>query len=134
MNELNFDSLKPIEILVRYQGKLYYLVEADAESGAEYRDRIISGTRLEDSKAVGISGIPMAQLSLVARCLFQSDSVGDKTDQRVNINTLRKWPDRVIRKLFEKLEEISELDREDLTSEDGDPAGNGPTATTDGSE
>lgn len=123
-DKLNFDDLKEVFLPVRYQGKLYYLTEASAEAGSDYRDRVISGTRVEDGKAVGMTGLATAQLVLVSHCLFHTDSAGDRTKQRVSVDTLRRWPDRVLRKLFKALEEISELDKDDVNENEDDAAGN----------
>ena len=129
MADFNFDSLKEIEIPVRYKGKDYVLVEASGEAAAKYTDRIISGTRMEEGKPVGTAGIAVPQLELVCDCLFHTDSNGDRTKQSVSLAVLSKWPNRVIQPLFKKLEEISEL-----IKIDEDVAKNESNDTLDGSD
>lgn len=116
--ELNFDDLTPIEVPVKYDGKDYVLCEADEEAAAVFRNGSIRGAPVDDGEVVGLpTDLGSQQSLLVSRCLHHTDSSGEKTTQLVDQRVLRKWPSRVIKPIFEKAKEISELGEDDDTME-----------------
>ncbi len=113
-DELNFDDLTPIEIPVSVAGKKYVMREADEETAALFNNARMRGTRLEDGKVVGLpTDMAGVQSLLVSRCLFIVDKEGVPTRQYVKRTTVNSWPARVVKPLFEKAKEISELDEDE---------------------
>ncbi len=114
----DFNDLTLIEIPVSVAGNNYVLREADEETAALYNNARIKGVPIKDSEVVGIpEDIGGMQSLLVSRCLFPLDSEGKPHPNPVHRNTVMKWPSRIVKPLFIKVKEISDLDdKEDLKS------------------
>jgi len=108
MKEFNF-SLELVEIPVKLNGADYVLREADEETAAMFNNARLAGIRLEDGKMAGLpSDIASLQSLLVSRCLFTVSPDGSKS--RVDRGIVKGWPSRVVKPLFERAKEISDLD------------------------
>jgi hypothetical protein len=114
-NELNFDSLTLIEVPVKIQGKTYTLREANGDAAVAYRNASLRGMTLEDGKVKKLDGIASVEPLLVSMCLFFIDD--DGVEKNVDELTVRSWPGRVVKAIFNKAKEISELDEEEDTVE-----------------
>ncbi len=115
----SFDfDLTPIEIHVTIAGNKYVLREADEETAKLYNNARIQGTPVKDAEIVGFpSNLGGLQSLLVSQCLFPLNSEGEPLRDCVRRETVNKWPSRVVKPLFIKAKEISELDdKEDLKS------------------
>lgn len=148
-NELNFDNLSLIEVPVSLEGKKYVLREADEDTATAYRNATIAGAKMEDGQVTGMpSNLGGVQSLLVSRCLFPLDKDGAPLPNSVARKTVMGWPSRVVKPLFEKAKEISELDEdeslEDMVKQQAklakkiakmreESAKNALSATTDGS-
>lgn len=112
----DFENLEVIEIPFKYQGKQYVLVEADEDTAAAYRNASVRGAKILDGKLVGLpTDVAGVQSLLVAGCLRLVDGNGMR--QPVERETVKRWPSRVVKPLFNKAKEISELDEEDETED-----------------
>ena len=114
----DFNDLTLIEIPVSIAGNNYVLREADEETAALYNNARIKGVPIKDSEVVGIpEDIGGMQSLLVSRCLFPLNSEGKPLPNPVHRSTVKGWPSRVVKPLFIKAKEISDLDdKEDLKS------------------
>jgi hypothetical protein len=117
--EMVFD-LEPIEIPIKIGGKLYVLREASEGAAVGYRNLAMKAARMSAGKIVGIDGAADVEPYLVSQCLFETDgegrikTLGGSLHRMVNvpITTIREWPSRIVTPLFDKIKEISDLDRE----------------------
>lgn len=118
-NGLNFDSLELIEIPVTIGGKPYILREAGESSAARYKDAQLKGMKVvegtDGSKTGVVDKINETRALLVSLCLFEK--VGDTGERNVSLMDIKNWPHRIVNKLFEKAEEISQLEKEDKREE-----------------
>jgi len=126
--ELNFDDLTPIEIPVRIQGKNYVLREASGDAACRYRNAVLACAQLTpEGKAVSVRNLADVEPLLVSLCLF------DEKGNPVSVNQVRKWPARVVKALYEKAKEISDLDLEEPQNKKENPTANEQEDTTVGS-
>lgn len=117
---LNFDEIPhqdkdgsplPNEVPVTYQERTYVLVEATGEVAAKYQNAIFRSSRLDDGKLIGMDGLADASLILVSGCLFPvKDGV---RGPNVTLPTIKSWPNRIVKKLFETARDISDLADQD---------------------
>ena len=109
---LIFDSLELTKVPVKIAGVEYTLREASGGSATEYRDRMMGCTTLGPTgKPSKISGMAKLEIWILSRCLY------DTNNNQVNQSTIESWPNSILKKLFAKLEEISELQSEQETVE-----------------
>jgi hypothetical protein len=129
---LNFDDLTPSEVAVTLQGQAYILREASAEAARQYRNAIIRSSKLggegKKVRVTSVDGVADVEPLLVSLCLFKT--VGELR-QAVPLPTILQWKSRVVKALFERIKQLSDLDEKD-DSEEGS-AKNLPSATTTGS-
>lgn len=116
-DSFNFDeTVVQVQIPVRYQGIDYVLMKASGEAAVRYRNAIVRGTRFSaDGSPIGTDGLADAEPILVAHCLFKTDKDGQVLKDRsgcpihVTEALVRSWPNEVMRPLFDKAFEISDL-------------------------
>ena len=132
MDELNFDSLSLIEVPVTIEGKRYVLREASGDVACKYRNALMTGTQMEGKRVTKIGSMADAEPLLVAKCLFEvgEDELGRKA---VNVGTVITWPNRIIKRLFKKVQEISDLKEGDEEANE-ERAKNEPEHTLVGSD
>ncbi len=101
--DFNFDDLTPVEISITIANVDYTLREASEDAARQYQNKLASYTKLQDGKVSGVSG-PVADVQsfLVSLCLFTEKGP-------VGINTIRGWTNRIVVRLFEKIQEISDM-------------------------
>jgi hypothetical protein len=115
VDEFNFDTLAPIEVPVKIAGRNYVLREATGEAAGKYRAASLRGAEITHDDETGQRTIKRLESAadveplLVSLCLFDVTD-GERT---VSIETVKAWPARVQRALFEKAKEISQLDEAD---------------------
>jgi len=110
---LVFD-LKRIIIPIRITEKdgtlrKYELKEATSDVATHWRNSIINKTKIQDGKAVGLSNVADSEPLLVSMCLFRAEGKKDN----VKLEEVRSWPSRIVKSLFEKAKEISDLDEDE---------------------
>lgn len=112
-NDLDFSSLAPIELPVKYAGRDYVLREASEADAAEWRNANARSARMQDGKVVGVDGIANSQALLVSRCLRDA-----ATGKNVDVPTIRTWVSRAVKRIFDKAVEISDLREKPETEEE----------------
>lgn len=151
--ELNFDDLSLIEVPVTIAGKKYVLREASEATAAAYRNASIAGAKMEDGR---VSELPRnlggLQSLLVSQCLFPYVVVDSEVGSTISSipvarSLINGWPSRIVKPLFEKAKEISELDEDEslealikqrnrlnerIVNLEGEPAKNAPRSMVDG--
>jgi hypothetical protein len=126
---IDFSGLEPIEIPVTIGDTNYILMEASGDSSAKFRNMMLNNTELVDGKPTKVTNYANVESYLVFLCLRYAD--GDKKDKQVPHEVVKRWPARVVKKLYETAKEISELDEDD---DDEEQAKNEVSDTTDGSD
>lgn len=120
--DFDFADLEPVRLSFKIGKRTYVLCEADGDAGAKYRSAAARSARLNDGKVVGVEGIGDIEPLLVSKCLYDTDDKGnlrvdddDKPIKKYLVpeGTIRSWPDRVQKALFNKIKEISGLDETD---------------------
>jgi hypothetical protein len=107
-NGLNFSNIEPIELPVTVGSQEYTLREASGGAACRYRNALIECTRLgPEGKPTHLKGIASIEPLLVSLCLF------DSNNKRVPVQVIEGWPARVQKALFNKAQEISELNEDD---------------------
>ena len=102
-------SLERQEILVSIEGggevKTYTLKEADGNAAIQYRNRIMEAIRPSaEGQPTAYKGFAEVEPMLVSLCLFNGDG------QTVPLSTIKSWPSRIQKALFNKIKAISDLD------------------------
>lgn len=108
-SKLDFDDDAPVqsEIPVTYQKTEYVLVEASGEVATRYQNAIFRSSKLDDGKLVGMDGLADASLILVSGCLFPVKD--GKRGPNVSLATVKSWPNRLVKQLFETARDMSDL-------------------------
>jgi hypothetical protein len=102
--DLIFDTIDLQEVPVQIAGKHYTLREASGEAARRYRNALLRAAKLgPDGKPKSIDGMADAEMILVNECLV------DKSGRKTPIQVLGSWPAGVIKRLFNKAYEISDL-------------------------
>jgi len=127
MDELNLETLEPINVSVNLGGKKYLLKEASVDAVCRWKNAQLKETRLgPDGKASAI--LPKADPFLLSLCLFEIDDKGK--EKPVPAMTVRSWPNRIQKPLMDKLRSISDLEEKAEVQKNGDGSS---ASTTDGS-
>lgn len=111
----DFDDLAPIEIPVRIAGVAYILREASEAAACKWRNHQLKATRMADGKVTGMDGMADAEPLLVSLCLCQTNPDGtlkldpQRNPANVPLALVLSWPARIVKPLFEKAKEISDL-------------------------
>lgn len=100
--ESDFIRRVPIE----YHGERYVLKSADAEAAVAYENAQLRGTQRdpETGKVVGQVGLADTEPLLVHLCLWNEEET-----QRIPERKIRSWPAFLVKRLFDKAKEISNL-------------------------
>lgn len=116
-NEFDFGSLEIIEIpVVGPDGKNYILRETSGDAAAQFNSMRAKCAKYAGGDVSEVTGVGQIPLFLVSLCLFNV-----KEDGAINLNSpvapgvlrSRSWPERVIKRLYAKALEISEIDQDD---------------------
>ena len=110
MNDLDFSSLRPnvVEGIKVYDPvtravEEFILNEPSAGDGTEFRTRLQQAYKNDEDGNLIHLGNADAEAMLVARCLRHADG------RPVSETKVKGWPDRVLRALYAKVEEISDI-------------------------
>lgn len=102
---LDFSDLTPIQLKVRIGAQEYILREASGDAACRYRNALLECTELDsDGKPKVLRNLANTETLLVSLCLFTKDG------KPVPEATIRSWPARIVKRLFEQAKLISELD------------------------
>ncbi len=111
-NDLNFDDLTPVEIPFSLGGKNYVLREATGDAAVQYRNAVAASTQLADGKVSSIKNMADTEPFLVSLCVWEL--LEDGKERAITGARVRSWPARVQRRLFKKIQDVSELDEASL--------------------
>lgn len=120
VNPIDLGTTKLVEVPVYIDGKEYVLREASGSAVVEYRSARINATSFnEEGKTQAVRGsIVVTESLLVSHCLYLND-------EPVPQSTLLAWPARIVRALYDKVLEISEINepakKDEGTTEDPNP-------------
>lgn len=118
-DDLNFDTDVLVEIPFNIGKDAYVLLEADGDVACKYRNKLISGATFDsDGHPTGAHNIADAEPYLIANCSYKV-LVDEKTGARTGLLAMpeaavRKWPSRILNRLFKKVKKISDLDESDV--------------------
>jgi hypothetical protein len=129
-DEMVYEDIEPTLIPVRLAGKRFVLREASEDAVCKFRNAQIKCTNVgPDGSATHFKeGMADTVPLLVSLCLYYADEGGNlrldrngNPDPRylVSLATVRSWKDQVVKGLFKKIAEISDLkgEKEEGTEE-----------------
>ncbi len=108
-DEFDFSDLKTAEKVLKYKGETYVVTEASTAAAVAYRNASLKCAKLSDGKVIGMDGAADLEPLLVNLCTFKTNPAGERTMENVPITTIRSWPARIIKPVFEWIKEVSEL-------------------------
>lgn len=113
--DYDFSDLKIIEVPFKSpDGKRYVLREANGDVAAKYRNTLVKCTKLgPEGRPSGMEGIGELEPFLVSLCSFTVDEEPTKNNKPVSASIVRAWPSKMVKKLYAKAKEISELGEDD---------------------
>jgi hypothetical protein len=104
-DDLNFASIALVEVPVTLGDKKYVLREASEAAALRFRGSQLQDAKLVDGKvSANISRVAESQALLVSLCLF------DENGKPVPLATVLDMRARIVKRLFDKAKEISDLD------------------------
>lgn len=110
---MDFGSLKLIQLTVTVDAKKYILREADGDAACNFKNSMASGTKFANGKLSGIGKVADAEYVLLDTCLQTLNG------QHLGVVQLRKWPERVLKKMIDWVRKTSELNPEDGEDKEG---------------
>lgn len=102
MSEIRFDDITPIEVEVFVGKEKYILRETSGAARVIYDNARLACYEYQEGKLVKVHDIANIEVLLVSLCLFMSDGVTPVPEV-----TIKMWPGRVYKALYEKAREIS---------------------------
>lgn len=122
LEELNFDDLTPVEIRVSIFRKKYVLREIDEGDAVRWRNSQLRAARMSEGQVVSMGDLAESEPLLVSFCLYRAnedhkiilrnDGTPDKSTL-TPLATIKSWPARIVKPLFERAKEISELEEKE---------------------
>jgi len=115
----DFSNHQIIDILVKGpNGKDYVLREASGDTVAKFNNARARCAKYQDGGLAGVEGLGDLEPMLVSMCMFEDKGDGTPDPHKpIKGNLLRAWPGPIVKALFDKAAEISELDSDkDLSS------------------
>lgn len=108
LSPIQHDDLEPIVIPVKFRGQDYLLREADEDASVKINNARIAAARFQDGELERVEKAAEVQPLAISLCLTKVDGPG-KTS-KVDITTLKTWPARFTKRLYDKIMEISGMD------------------------
>jgi hypothetical protein len=102
MSEIRFDDISPIEVEVFVGKEKYILRETSGAARVIYDNARLACYEYQEGKLVKVHDIANIEVLLVSLCLFMSDGVTPVSEV-----TIKMWPGRVYKALYERAREIS---------------------------
>lgn len=112
--EIIFDTLQPVEVSVKLGGEQYWLKEASEAAAVAYRNATAAAVKMEDGEVAGLGAVGDVEPILVSYCLWRETPEGRKP---VPVSVIRGWPAKVVKVLFTRIKDISELDEPDTVEQ-----------------
>jgi hypothetical protein len=121
-DELVYEDVEPVCVPCRLAGKRFVLREANEDAVCKFRNAQIKCTNVgPDGNATHFKeGMADTVPLLVSLCLYHADDNGNPDPRYlVSLATVRSWKDQVVKGLFKKVAEISDLkgEKEETTEE-----------------
>ena len=110
MQSFNFD-LTPVAVSVVIAGETYTLREASEAAAIQWRNANLGAAKLKDGKPISFSGMADSAPLLVSLCLRKQEDGG--IGAPVPLETIRQWPARVVKPLYEWIKDNSDLRERD---------------------
>jgi hypothetical protein len=105
--QLNLEDINPIETTFTFEGVTYVAKEAMGNAANKWRSAIIKATRQNaEGKLSPTEHLPDTEPLLVSLCTFTRS---EGKDEPVDIKTVKNWPSRLIKRVFNWIKEVSEL-------------------------
>jgi hypothetical protein len=105
-----FEDLEPISIHVTLGKKKYLLREATEGVAVTWRNAMLKATKIGDKgRPTMMDGIADAEPLLVSLCLFEEGPMEGEFKRNVPVGVIRGWKASIVKKLHEKIKEISDL-------------------------
>lgn len=123
---LDYDSLEPVTIPVRFNKKRYLLCEASEGAYCVYQSAVFKSLKMEGGKPVAAEGISETDALLISQCLYEvgpDDTLrltpNSEPDPKylVPLTTVKRWPRRITKDLYKQLRRISGMDEKRSTAE-----------------
>ena len=115
----DFDDVTPIE--VRFELKVggtkhhFLMREASEETSIRYQNAQMAGARFTGERVIPtVDAVVSAGTLLLSLCMFE---VIAGEERKVDLNTIRTWPTRIVSKLVERIKKISGLNPEEDNEE-----------------
>lgn len=112
-NLIDLSNLEPITYRYQIGGKTYELREATGGVACQHRNRMISCASIgDDGKVRGFNNIADVEPWVVSLCLFEvtvSETTGQELFTPVDEETVKNWPNKVVKRLYDDLNRVSEL-------------------------
>lgn len=102
-----FDDPDPKHVTVTIGKESYKLFEASADAAVRFRNSAARAAVLKDGKVVGVNGVADSEVVLVGNCLFHVNSDGS-SGPPVSEHKIRGWKVSVLKRLFDRVKEISD--------------------------
>lgn len=94
-----------------YGGSAYKLTEASGEAATKYKNFLAARIKMDKAGNVTeVGDVAAAGALLVSMCLTTTDAKG--IEKKVPLETVQKWPDRLVTKLHEIVAKISDLEND----------------------
>ena len=108
-NEFDFSAFEVTEIPVTAPGgDKYILRTASAGAAKNHRNAIMRCTKFDkEGNVTGVQDLASVEPTFVAACLWH-----EKTGKNPNAQIVESWPAPMIKKLYEKVKEISDSNDE----------------------
>jgi len=105
MNEFDFSLIEEVEIpVVSPEGEEFTLKRASGRVAKEHRNAVMAATIFgPDGKVTGFRNLASVEPRFVAGCLF------DRAGKNPSVSKVEGWPSMVLKKLYEKAKEISDV-------------------------
>lgn len=111
-------STTPNSFDVEIDGKNYLLKEATAADAKTYRSSAMKSFRFGEEgnpESIVGEGLAEAEVLLVSMCLYEkvvNEASGETNLSKVGKAKISSWPSRVVKALFDKAKEISDMDED----------------------
>lgn len=115
---IDLDSLEPVRVPVTFARKSYLLCEATEAAAEKYRVALVRSTKRDAQGGIQVGeGFAETTALLVGLCLFTTDDHG-MPFKPVGTEFVRAMPARSVKKLFETVMKISDMEAKAETEED----------------
>jgi hypothetical protein len=103
-----YDDLEPVVVPVTIKGQKYNLREALEDAAVKINNARAGAARFTGGELNRVHGVGELQPLAVSLCLFKVDANGGET--AVSVETVKRWPTRIVKDLYDRLISISGMD------------------------